>query len=66
MEQQHAGAAWQLSLGISLPVVGVLIVLLAIRTDAALLVSALAFLLTTAGLTLLCSWSRVRRRQIQP
>jgi hypothetical protein len=59
--ERHSGAAWQLSLGIGLPVLAILIVLFAIGTDAALLVCALAFLLTTAGLTLLSTWSRFCR-----
>jgi hypothetical protein len=63
--EPHAGGAWQLSCGIGLPVLGILIVLFAIGTDAALLVGALAFLLTTAGLTLLSSWSKFRRQHIQ-
>lgn len=63
--ERHAGAAWQLSFGFGLPLVGILIVLFAIGTDAALLVCALAFLLTTAGLTLLSSWSRIRHQQLQ-
>lgn len=62
--ERYAGAAWRLSFGIGLPVMGILIVLFAIGTDAALLVCAMAFLLTTAGLTLLSSWSRCRRQQM--
>jgi hypothetical protein len=61
--KRHAGAR-QLSLGIGLPVLGMLMILFAIGTDAGLLVCALAFLVTTAGLTLLSTWSRTRRQHV--